>query len=64
MIAATDPEGYCGCCEAIAAMDLRVALPQISVPTLVVGAQDDLALPPEHQRLIADAIPDARLVIP
>jgi 3-oxoadipate enol-lactonase len=61
MIAATDPEGYSGSCEAIAAMDLRDALPKISVPTLVIGAVDDLALPNEHQRLIADAIPDARL---
>jgi 3-oxoadipate enol-lactonase len=61
MIAATDPEGYCGCCEAIAAMDLRGALPEIAVPTLVIGGVDDLALPPEHQRLIASAIPGARL---
>jgi 3-oxoadipate enol-lactonase len=61
MIAATDPEGYCGCCEAIAAMDLRDALPKIPVPTLVIGGADDLALPPEHQQLIAAAIPGARL---
>jgi 3-oxoadipate enol-lactonase len=61
MIAATEPEGYCGCCEAIAAMDLREALPHISVPTLVIGGLDDLALPNEHQRLIADTVPRARL---
>ncbi|MGH2862543.1 MAG: 3-oxoadipate enol-lactonase [Solirubrobacteraceae bacterium] len=61
MIVATDPEGYCGCCEAIAAMDLRATLPDISVPTLVIGGADDLALPPEHQRLIAEAVPGARL---
>jgi 3-oxoadipate enol-lactonase len=61
MIVATDPEGYCGCCEAIAAMDLRDCLPRISVPTLVISARDDLALPPEHQQLIAEAIPTARL---
>jgi 3-oxoadipate enol-lactonase len=61
MIAATDPEGYCGCCEAIAAMDLREALPRISVPTLVIGGLDDLALPNEHQRLIAETVPGARL---
>jgi 3-oxoadipate enol-lactonase len=60
MIAATDPDGYCGCCEAIAAMDLRQELLRVSVPTLVVSAADDLALPTEHQRLIADAIPGAR----
>ncbi|MDE3132836.1 MAG: 3-oxoadipate enol-lactonase [Acidobacteriota bacterium] len=61
MIAGTDPDGYCGCCEAIAEMDLRDALPRIPVPTLVLGGADDLALPPEHQRLIAAAIPGARL---
>jgi 3-oxoadipate enol-lactonase len=61
MIVATDPEGYIGCCEALAAMDLRDALPQISVPTLVIGALEDLALPPDHQRLIAAGVPGARL---
>jgi 3-oxoadipate enol-lactonase len=61
MIAATDPEGYCGCCEAIAAMDLRDVLPTITVPTLVISAVDDQALPTEHQRLIAAGIAGARL---
>lgn len=61
MIAGTDPDGYCGCCEAIAEMDLRALLPSVSVPTLVISAEQDLALPPEHQRLIAESIPGARL---
>ena len=61
MIVATDPEGYAGCCEAIAAMDLRDELPQISAPTLVIGALEDLPLPPDHQRLIAETVPGARL---
>jgi 3-oxoadipate enol-lactonase len=61
MIVATKPEGYCASCEAIAAMDLRDALPRIPVPTLVIGAVEDQALPNEHQRLIAEAIPEARL---
>ena len=61
MIADTDPEGYCGCCEAIAAMDLRGDLQRIAVSTLVIGALQDLALPPEHQRLIAATVPGARL---
>ena len=62
MIAATDPDGYSACCEAIAEMDLRETLPGVTVPTLVISAVDDLALPPEHQRLIAQNIPGARLV--
>jgi 3-oxoadipate enol-lactonase len=61
MLAATDPEGYCACCEAIAAMDLRDDLPRVAVPTLVLGAAEDLALPNEHQRLIAQRLPGARL---
>jgi len=61
MIVATDPEGYCGCCEALANMDLRDDLPRITAPTLVIGGLRDLALPSEHQRLIADAVSGARL---
>ncbi len=61
MIAATEPEGYASCCEAIAAMDLREDLMRVSAPTLVISAAEDLALPPEHQRLIAERIPGARL---
>jgi 3-oxoadipate enol-lactonase len=61
MIAATDADGYASCCEAIATMDLREALPRVSAPTLGISAAEDLALPPEHQRLIAAGIPGARL---
>ena len=61
MLAATDPEGYSACCEAIAAMDLRDDLPRVAVPTLVLGGAEDLALPNEHQRLIAERVPGARL---
>lgn len=61
MIVGTDPEGYSGCCEALAAMDLRSDLSRITTPTLVIGGLQDPALPPEHQRLIAESIPGARL---
>lgn len=63
MIAGTDPEGYASCCEAIAALDLRGELTSIAAPTLVIGGADDPALPPEHQRAIAAAVPGARLEI-
>ncbi len=59
----TPREGYAGCCEALAAMDLRAALPLIEAPTLVIAGRDDPALPPEHGRRIAGAIPGSRLEV-
>ena len=65
VLIATPPEGYAGCCEAIAAMDLIPVLPLIRAPTFVVSAAEDPATPPEHGRRIAELIPDARFeVIP
>jgi 3-oxoadipate enol-lactonase len=63
MIAGIDAEGYAGCCEAIAAMDLRSGLPGISAPTLVVAGRQDPSIPPEHGEAIAAAIPGSRLEI-
>ncbi|HET6867116.1 MAG TPA: 3-oxoadipate enol-lactonase [Solirubrobacteraceae bacterium] len=57
---ATPREGYIGCCEAIAAMDLTGDLPRVTAPTLVLAAEEDLATPPEHGRRIAELIPGAR----
>ena len=62
MIAGADDEGYAACCEVVAHLDLREDLGRISAPTLVIGGQEDPALPPEHQQLIADSIPGAELV--
>jgi 3-oxoadipate enol-lactonase len=53
---AVDPEGYAGCCEAIATMDLRPLLPTISAPTLVVAGDHDQATPPPHAERIAAGI--------
>jgi 3-oxoadipate enol-lactonase len=61
MIAATPAEGYAGCAEAVAAWDVVDQLGHIAVPTLVVSGVEDPATPPEHQQLLADAIPGARL---
>ncbi len=51
-----DPEGYAGCCEAIAAMDLRPMLGRISAPVLVIAGAEDPATPPWHGAQIASAI--------
>jgi 3-oxoadipate enol-lactonase len=63
MISGIDPEGYAGCCEAIAALDLRGGLPGITAPTLVVAGRQDPSIPPEHGEAIAAAIPGARIEI-
>jgi 3-oxoadipate enol-lactonase len=60
MLVGTSPDGYASCCGAIERMDLRAELPRIGAPTLVVSGSDDPSTPVEHQRVIADAIPDAR----
>ena len=61
MIAGSDDEGYAACCEVVAAVDLLAGLPRISAPTLVISGWEDPALPPEHQKRIADSIPGAEL---
>jgi 3-oxoadipate enol-lactonase len=61
MLLSTPPDGYAACCAAIEHMDLVADLGRITAPTLVIGGAEDPATPPEHQRLIAGAIPGARL---
>ena len=63
MLAATDPEGYARCCEAIGAMNLLDRLGAIAAPTLVLAAALDPATPPAHGEVICSAIPGARLVV-
>lgn len=62
-LVATPAEGYAGCCEAIAAMDLTGDLGSISAPTLVLSGADDPATPPVHGRRIAELIPGARFEV-
>ena len=63
MIAKCPDEGYAGCCEAIAAMDLRAALPTLCAPTLVISAEADPSTPPPHGETIATAVPGAEFVV-
>jgi 3-oxoadipate enol-lactonase len=62
MIVGADDEGYASCCEAVGRLDLREDLGRITAPTLVVSGSEDPALPPEHQRVIADGIAGAELL--
>jgi 3-oxoadipate enol-lactonase len=63
MFEGIDDEGYARCCGAIERMNLTPTLPGILAPTLVIAATDDPATPPQHARIIANAIPGARLEI-
>jgi 3-oxoadipate enol-lactonase len=63
MIGSVDREGYAGCCEAIADMDLRPGLSRIRAPTLVLAGAEDAGMPPEQMRAMAAAISDSRFVI-
>ncbi len=63
MLATVDPEGYAGCCEALAELDLSADLPRITAPTLVVGGAADPAVPPAAALELAGAIPGSSLVV-
>ena len=63
MLADTDPEGYAGCAEAIAAMDQRDAVAAITAPTLVIAGADDPATPPAMGAQLARAIPGAAFTV-
>ncbi len=63
MVAATPAEGYAGCCEAIAALDLRDDLTSITAPTLAIAGADDPATPPAKLEEIAGGVKDGRLLV-
>ena len=63
MLTATVPEGYAGCAEAIAALDLRPLLGAVRAPTLVLSGAEDIAAPPAVGAYTARAIPGARLTV-
>lgn len=56
-------EGYAGCCEALAAMDLRDRLGDITAPVLLISAESDASIPPETVLPLAEAIPGARFEV-
>jgi 3-oxoadipate enol-lactonase/4-carboxymuconolactone decarboxylase len=59
----TNPVGYAGCCAAIRDMDNRPLLPSITVPTLVIGGDQDASTPwAGHGDVLASQIPGAHTV--
>jgi 3-oxoadipate enol-lactonase len=61
MLLGTDPEGYAGCGEAIADMDLRPVLGSVTAPTLVIAGAEDPAAPPWQAAMTAAGITGSRL---
>jgi 3-oxoadipate enol-lactonase len=61
MLLGTDPEGYAGCGEAIADMDLRPLLGSVKAPTLVIAGEMDQAAPPWQAAMTASGIARSRL---
>ncbi|MBV9282414.1 MAG: 3-oxoadipate enol-lactonase [Chloroflexi bacterium] len=62
-LAATPPEGYAQCCEAVAGFDGGAGLTRIAAPTLVLVGADDPATPPERARHLHRGIAGSRLEI-
>lgn len=63
MFGATDPEGYVGCCRALAEADLRDRVAAVSVPTMIVIGEADHSTPPSDAEDLHTRIRDSRLEV-
>jgi 3-oxoadipate enol-lactonase len=61
MLLGTDPQGYAGCADAIADLDLAPVLGAIKAPTLVLAGAEDPAAPPWQGARTALGITGSRL---
>jgi pimeloyl-ACP methyl ester carboxylesterase len=66
MLVACPPEARASIGIAMSELELHHALERITVPTLVIGGEDDRLTPPSHARKIADMLPnlDRLIVLP
>jgi 3-oxoadipate enol-lactonase len=62
-LARTPAADYARLCEALAGWDFRERLGEIRAPTLVLAGAQDQATPLSDAELLADRIPDAKLVV-
>jgi 3-oxoadipate enol-lactonase len=62
-VESTSPEGYIACCSAVRNTDLRDRVASIRVPSLIVGATEDVATPPSDSEWLHAQIPDSKLII-
>lgn len=57
----TPPQGYAGCCEALAETDLRDTIDRIAAPTLVIAGEHDPLTTVADAQFIVERIRGARL---
>ena len=63
MIRATSVDGYCGCCAAIARLDLTDRISVINRPVLLIVGEEDPGTPVAAHEAIRDRIAGSELVI-
>ena len=63
MLRATPPDGYAGCCDALAEYDVSEQLAAITAPTLVVAGAEDPGTPPSVGATMVESIPGSRRVV-
>jgi 3-oxoadipate enol-lactonase len=63
MIRSTPPQGYAGCCHAIAALNLTDRLSAITLPTLVIVGEEDQGTPVAASRAIQEQIKGSELAV-
>jgi 3-oxoadipate enol-lactonase len=59
----TSPQGFAACCAAIREMDQRESIRNISAKTLIIGGTKDAGTTPAMAEFMANAIPEAKLVL-
>jgi pimeloyl-ACP methyl ester carboxylesterase len=66
MLVACPPDARASIGIAMSELELHHALERITVPTLVIGSENDRLTPPSHARKIADMLPniDSLIVLP
>lgn len=63
MLLRTDPEGYAGAAEALAAADLHSTTPSLRLPTLILVGDQDQSTPLSDAEALRRAIPNSKLFV-
>jgi pimeloyl-ACP methyl ester carboxylesterase len=62
LIAPTNPRCFMEQLKAADAWSIHARLGRIKQPTLIITGERDIMIPPQNSRILAEAIPDSRLV--